>query len=298
MGVHTLLAEMIVREHKFRPITGDVLLIARQTMYFSPEEAIRMLENFGVTPVVSDPGELKIDLETRGGASAGSFIRDSDFFRLLGVENLHWLDHSTYEGADLIHDLNKPIPDEFVGFCDFILDGSTIDNVFDPAQALKNMGRMLRPGGRIITINMASNHSNPYVLPSAFWYADYFLANGWRDFQLFVSIFDDAGSVDTFRGDLTFIFDPSSSVENPKYLDAVFYRQKAVAAVVIFAEKDANSSWDAVPSQHQYRSDAEAEALKRNLRSVLSSQRPPLMRSTLASQSHNVPTGFTYVPPG
>src|SRR5205823_4290158 len=132
--------------------------------YFTPEQAIRMIEDMGVTPVISDPTKLKIDLETRGGASAGGFIRDSDFFRILGVNNIHWLDHSSYEGADLIHDLNKPIPREFIGCCDFILDGSTIDNVFDPAQAIKNLGRMLRPGGRMITINMGSNDSNPYVL--------------------------------------------------------------------------------------------------------------------------------------
>jgi len=71
MGVHTLLAEMIVREHKFRPISGDVLLIARQTMYFSPEEAIKMLENLQVSPAVSDPAQLRVDHETQGGASEG-----------------------------------------------------------------------------------------------------------------------------------------------------------------------------------------------------------------------------------
>jgi len=30
---------------------------------------------------------------------------------------------------------------------DFIIDGGTLDNVFNPAQALMNMSRMLRPSG-------------------------------------------------------------------------------------------------------------------------------------------------------
>jgi SAM-dependent methyltransferase len=288
MGIHPSIAEIIVREHKFRPITGDVLVIARQTMYFSPEEAIRMLERLQVSPAISDPGQLEIDLETRSGAPIGTFIRDGEFFRLLGVKNIHWLDHSAYEGADIIHDLNTPVPDELLGCCDFILDGSTIDNVFDLARAIKNLAQMLRPGGRLIAVNMASNHATPYVLPSPFWYADYFLANGWQDFQLYVSVYDDAGNVTACRADLAFIVDPSSGVVNPTYVD--------VAAVAIFAEKGRFSSWNAIPSQHHYRSEAEAAALDRNLRPVLFSLRPPLMRSR-GTQTYAVPAGFTYVPP-
>jgi hypothetical protein len=36
MGISALMVEMIIREHKYRPIHGDVLLIGRQTVYLSP----------------------------------------------------------------------------------------------------------------------------------------------------------------------------------------------------------------------------------------------------------------------
>jgi hypothetical protein len=45
---------------------------------------------------------------------------------------------SPYEGAEIIHDLNRPVPDKLKESADFIVDGSTLDNVFDPAMVLRN----------------------------------------------------------------------------------------------------------------------------------------------------------------
>jgi hypothetical protein len=63
------------------------------------------------------------------------------------------LDHSNYEGAEIIHNLTTPVPPELRKRADFILDGSPLDNVFDPATVITNFAEMLRPGGRLITTN-------------------------------------------------------------------------------------------------------------------------------------------------
>ena len=39
---------------------------------------------------------------------------------------------------------------------DFVVDGSTLDNTFNPAQTLRNFAELLRPGGRLLTINAFS----------------------------------------------------------------------------------------------------------------------------------------------
>jgi len=288
MGIHRSVAELIVREHRFRPLAGDILLIARQTMHFTPSEAIRMVQRLGVLPSTDDPESLDIDKQTRAGSRVGGLVTDAAFFQLLGAERIKCLDHSAYEGADIIHDLNGRIPVELAGCCDFILDGSTIDNVFDPAQAIRNFAELLRPGGRIVGINMASNHSTPYVIASPYWYADFFMLNRWPDLQIYYCTFDDDGNVNCFRGDLEYIYDEGSAVINPT--------SPFVAGIVMFAEKGPNSTWDRCPSQHHYRSASEAAAMSENLQGVVSSPRPALMRS-VGRRVCDVPRGFVYVPP-
>jgi hypothetical protein len=42
----------------------------------------------------------------------------------------------------------------------FILDGGTLDNPFSPATAIQSVARMSRPGGRFLSVNMQSFHSD------------------------------------------------------------------------------------------------------------------------------------------
>ncbi len=66
------------------------------------------------------------------------------------------LDVSDYEGAEIIHDLNTPLPNKYRSVADFIFNGSCLDNLFDPAMAIKSMSKMLRPGGRVMHVEHGS----------------------------------------------------------------------------------------------------------------------------------------------
>ena len=63
MGMGRHLIEAVIREHLNRPITGDVLLIGRQTTYSSPEELIQVINEFGIK-VGADPSEFELDKTT------------------------------------------------------------------------------------------------------------------------------------------------------------------------------------------------------------------------------------------
>lgn len=71
----------------------------------------------------------------------------------LGFGAVETMDFSGYEGASILHDLNKPIPEELENQFDFILDGGTIEHVFNVPAALENVFRMLKPGGRFVSAN-------------------------------------------------------------------------------------------------------------------------------------------------
>lgn len=74
-------------------------------------------------------------------------------FRKLGFGEIETMDFSDYEGATILHDLNRPVPKKLHNTFSFIFDGGTIEHVFNVPQALENVFNMLRPGGRFISAN-------------------------------------------------------------------------------------------------------------------------------------------------
>lgn len=69
----------------------------------------------------------------------------------LGFGTVKTMDFSDYEGAQILHDLNKPLPEKLHNSFDFILDGGTLEHVFNVAQAFTNVFDMLRPGGTFVS---------------------------------------------------------------------------------------------------------------------------------------------------
>jgi hypothetical protein len=67
------------------------------------------------------------------------------------------LDASAYEGAEIIHDLNKPIPDNLVGRFDLVIDGGTLEHVFNFPAALENAMKMVKVGGHLFLMTPANN---------------------------------------------------------------------------------------------------------------------------------------------
>lgn len=69
----------------------------------------------------------------------------------LGFGTVQTMDFSAYEGAEILHDLNQPVPKDLHGRFDFILDGGTLEHVFNVAQSFQNIFHMLRAGGTFVS---------------------------------------------------------------------------------------------------------------------------------------------------
>lgn len=101
------------------------------------------------------------------------------------------LDASPYEGAEIIHDMCLPIPNKLRGCADFIFNGSCLDNIFDPAQALRNISAMLRPEGRVMMFEHGTMIQGAFTVFSPEWFFDFFAANRYADCQVQIGCFDD-----------------------------------------------------------------------------------------------------------
>ena len=73
-----------------------------------------------------------------------------NFLKALGAEEIHSLDASDFEGADIICDLNKPVPSEYKNKFTCIIDGGTTEHVFSFDKAMENVIDLLEVGASCI----------------------------------------------------------------------------------------------------------------------------------------------------
>ena len=95
-------------------------------------------------------------------------------FEALGCAEFHEMDHSDYEGADVAHNLNVPLPGELASKFDIVFDGGTLEHVFNVAEGLRSCMRMLKVGGHFIGHSPANNwfgHGFYQFSPEFFWRA-------------------------------------------------------------------------------------------------------------------------------
>lgn len=195
------IAKLILEEHKYKPISGDVLTVGKQTLTLKRE----------------------------------------NFPELEPLFNADALDVSDYEGAKYIADLNDPVKDLF-GIADFIFNGSCMDNLFNPAEATKNMSRLLRSGGRIVHIEMGCPKQTAYLMYSPAWFFDFYAINNYTDCKLYTCHFKE-NYLDEWEIKNWQPFNEGKLVPYPEGNFVNF----------VIAEKADNSTDDKMPIQGHYR---------------------------------------------
>ncbi len=124
---------------------ADTVTLGRQHLSLSRTELAEVLRSMGRS---SDGA----------GRAARSVFADELLVDLLGIERLVSIDGSDYEGATVVHDLNHPVPERYRDAYDAVVDGGTLEHVFNFPVAIANCMNMLRVGGRFFALTPANNH--------------------------------------------------------------------------------------------------------------------------------------------
>lgn len=136
---------------------SSTLTLGRQAWNANPAVLHRGLVDLGIDP----PSEEY--LCSRDGWA-------DHYLHWLGADRLSALDTSDYEGADVIADLNGPLPD-LPGFS-VVLDGGTIEHVVDVFSAFSGAMSLVAPGGRLLSVNPTNGecgHGFYQFSPSLYW---------------------------------------------------------------------------------------------------------------------------------
>jgi len=78
-------------------------------------------------------------------------------FELLGATKIDSIDYSDYENATITHDLNTPIPFNLKMKYSAVIDGGTLEHIFNFPMAIKNCMEALQIGGHFISFTPANN---------------------------------------------------------------------------------------------------------------------------------------------
>jgi hypothetical protein len=286
MAITRHIAELILIEHRFKPITGNVLLLGRQEMFFTPDEALALVRRQGIEP------KGRPELADFGHSKKRGYISDRSFFSLFTDACVVASDVTDREGADLLFDLSAELPATVQDRFDFIYNGSVLDNVFDPAACARNVSRMLTPEGRTLGYEgmVHRRTSFAYSRLSPEWFFDYFAINGFADIQCYVATFKD------------FHADPWKLYEWSPYFEEHFagdLMAELDTACLYIAQKAAQSATDRSPLQNYYRPDQapyrqaaarlEASPRREYYRRLLP---PPPSKRSFFAKVEELPRGF------
>lgn len=262
--ISSTIARMLIREHLYRPITGNILTLGRQTIAMTYEDAIEVMMQEGFSPSqnISEKINVVCDQNTRFGKGS-NFISDNSFFQLIGINKVSSMDVTSYEGADIIHNLNYPIPTSLYGQYDFIIDGGTFDHLFDLRVAFENVVKLLKPDGRILQWNAASNYTGAaYLSLGPDFFHDYYVLNKFNDCKVYVVKIDSMDQLDKWD---FYEFDGSVNYGH--------FMSHNLQLSFVIAEKSSASTWDKMPVQIQYRDDLLNSEFNMNLKIMSKSKR-------------------------
>jgi SAM-dependent methyltransferase len=129
---------------------NSVLTIGRQSLYLHPSEA----DFFAKALALQFPQAAKLRREhCKFGVYAEDFLRVC-----IGAGTVVAMDYSAFEGAAHVHDMNQPVPETLVEGFDVVIDGGSLEHIFNFPVAVSNLMRMVKIGGRVFMSTPANNH--------------------------------------------------------------------------------------------------------------------------------------------
>jgi SAM-dependent methyltransferase len=149
---------------------GKTLTLGRQSLYMSQQELAEISN--------------KINIELFTSSFADDFLA-----YLAGIPSLS-MDASAYEGAQIIHDMNFPVEEKYHDSFDTIIDGGTLEHVFNFPMAIKNCMEMLKVGGSLIFMTPWHNFSGHgfYQFSPELFYSTLSDANGFQLERMLIAV--------------------------------------------------------------------------------------------------------------
>ena len=155
MGVMQFFLDFLLDSVQTHHLSGRLATFGRQDVYTDEETLENVAKRVGFplrALTLAERGRINREFppapfSPSPDARLNKRINDQIFFRRLGFSSLCSIDHSDYEGATTVYDMNTLGLAEKVGRFDTVLDIGTMEHVFHVPNFLDNLVNILEVGG-------------------------------------------------------------------------------------------------------------------------------------------------------
>jgi hypothetical protein len=168
MGIIYNNAELLLHAKADKVSFKDVLTIGRLSLFLSAKQLKKLSVKF------------QVDYQPE------TFVKNSyaeHFIKVfLGADTVSSLDYSKYEQCTVVHDMNCPVDKKWHEKYDIVIDGGTLEHVFNFPVALANCMNMVKKGGSLFVFSMANNHMGHgfYQFSPELFYRAFQKQNGYK----------------------------------------------------------------------------------------------------------------------
>lgn len=183
MGIPVQVIKAFVAEAKIRAesrrTTQKIALFGKQTVHATS----RLLEEeFNLTA-----DAVCIDRTRHARIDQNGNVTDIELLNaIFPGAKVDVFDRSDYEGANILVDLNRPLPEHYYEDYDVVYTGGCLDNVFNPVAVLLNSTKLLKEHGSVLHYESAANLIGAFQYFSQEWFYSYYAVNRFQDCQVFL----------------------------------------------------------------------------------------------------------------
>jgi SAM-dependent methyltransferase len=144
MGIAYTSAKILLNAKKDNISFENVLTIGRQSLFLFSSQLLKLEKQYQI-----DCHREQLKKEPY----AETFLKI-----FLGAKSVTSLDCSDYEQCSILHDMNYPVEKALHEKYDVVIDGGSLEHVFNFPVALANCMNMVKKGGSLFVFSMANNH--------------------------------------------------------------------------------------------------------------------------------------------
>jgi hypothetical protein len=261
MGINAQSLLLLLEEDAYKPIVGSILCLGQNTTHVKPEMILHLASVYKKhlpENLFTDHEHLDTTTKTAKRLNYPTLKQESIFHLFFpGISGFSVLDCSDYEGATIVLDLNLPLPVSEERVYDFIYDGSVLDNVFNPAQALINCHQLLAPSGRFVSVNAMNFLPGAMTSLSCEWFFSFFAQNNYSDVRSILNALPSSSDVNSYNNVFDWFeysprFTPTEGFDAGRASNAVYKHYSTLNVLVVAEKRDTSSTQLSFPQNLQY----------------------------------------------
>jgi hypothetical protein len=182
MGLIPTSCRLLIALHRRVGLRGPVLTLGNQDVYASHADLEALFREQGCPFAETAPVPHTSASFQEAGGRYRSFVHARTLFAMMGIQDYTDIDLLDADAPTIVHDLNRPVPAGLHDRFNLVVDGGTLEHVFDVRQVMESLVAMCRTSGWIVHLSPASNfvdHGFYSLSPSLFH--DVYRANGFDE---------------------------------------------------------------------------------------------------------------------